>query len=159
MIKQILLSGLAIVCSLQTANADDSETVIEQRGVMGVRDANVFAPKYKERLKTYTEQIQMGLTKGWLNQQQADHFTGELERLRKLDADSAAQNYAEPGLSSLDKEFTKFNEEFSSTASAKPAAPAEQKPSESAAPPKSATPASKPLSKTKPATKHPRKTH
>jgi len=150
-IKQsILLSFVAMACVLPAAYSDE-ETVIEQRGVMGVKDANVFAPKYKERLNTYTEQIQMGLTRGWLNQEQADHFKSGLENLRKLDAEAAANNYAEPGLSNLDKEFTKFNMEFSSAGS-KPAASAEQKSNEAAGANKAAPPAASKVS-TKPAAK------
>lgn len=110
-----------------------SQTVII-RGLAGVKDANVFVPKYKERLQTYGEQIQMGLTKGWLTQEQADHFSSELERLRKLDEAASAQQYAPPVLDNLDKEFTQFNIEFSRAASGAPAKPAGSAESATASP-------------------------
>lgn len=79
---------------------------------MGIKQANVFAPKYKERLNTYAEQIQMGLTKGWLSRANATHFSAELDRLNALEARVAAQNFAKPASDDLDKQITQFNIEF-----------------------------------------------
>lgn len=83
-----------------------------QPGVSGFEDVTVFAPKYRERLVNYTEQIQTGLEKGWLNQTQANHVDNEIDRLRRLEADVAAKQYALPGRDTLEKEMTTFNIEL-----------------------------------------------
>ncbi|MFN8659956.1 MAG: hypothetical protein U0105_26710 [Candidatus Obscuribacterales bacterium] len=96
--------------ALVPASAD--ETTYSSSGV-GFKGANKFAPKYKERIRTYKDQIQMGLTKGWLTQAQADQFSAELVRLGELDAKCEKEGYVQPGVDDLDKQFTKFNMEFS----------------------------------------------
>jgi len=106
-------SRKTIIQSTTTPSSSSStETTVEQRGVMGIKHANVFVPKYKERLNTYAEQIHMGLTKGWLSNENATHFSAELDRLNALEAKVAAQNFAKPASDDLDKQITQFNIEF-----------------------------------------------
>ncbi len=111
----LVLGAVALV----PAFAD--ETTYSSSGV-GFKGANKFAPKYKERIKTYKDQIQMGLTKGWLTQAQADQFSAELVRLGELDAKCEKEGYVQPGVDDLDKQFTKFNMEFSRAGSTPPPA-------------------------------------
>lgn len=107
--------------------------VMQQRGVTGVGSFSfaVFAPRYKERLNAYTEQIKMGLANGWLTQPQADDFSIEIERLRQLNADVATQNYAQPGLDNLEQQVTQFNIDLTNATNSpavktvKPTAPAQ----------------------------------
>lgn len=116
------LSALVLsTAALLPAAAD--ETTYSSSGV-GFKGANKFAPKYKERIRTYKDQIQMGLTKGWLTQAQADQFSAELVRLGELDAKCEKEGYVQPGVDDLDKQFTKFNMDFSRAGSTPPPAAA-----------------------------------
>lgn len=107
------------------AQGSSSSSSYSSTGV-GVKGATAFAPKYKERIGNYREQIQMGRSKGWLTQAQGDHFDAELDRLTALEAKAAATNYAQPELTAVEKAFTTFNIELSKASStpAKPATPA-----------------------------------
>lgn len=141
-----LLLSVLVSASISVLPAAADETTTFSSGV-GFKGANKFAPKYKERIKTYREQIQMGLTKGWLTQAQGDHFSSELNRLAELEEKVAQTNYAQPGLDDVEKQFTTFNIEFSRAASspapaaapAKPATPSATTPSTSATTPKATT--------------------
>lgn len=118
--RTALLSALLLsTAAMFSATAD--EMTYSSSGV-GFKGANKFQPKYKERMKTYTEQIQMGLTKGWLTQAQADQFSAELGRLGELDAKCEKEGYVQPGVDDLDKQFTKFNMDFSRAGSTPPPA-------------------------------------
>ncbi len=130
----------------QSSNNESSE-VVEQSGVMGFRKSNKFVPKYKERIETYKGQIALGQKAGWLSADDAEKFTRELGRLTELEAAVCAKNYVKPDIDDLDKQFTKFNMEFSNAGQKKPA-PAST--SSAATPPSavSTTAASKPQVKT-----------
>jgi hypothetical protein len=118
-------SRKTVVESSNTTPGTKSSTseTIEQRGVMGIKQSNAFAPKYKERLNTYVEQIQMGTSKGWLTQEQASHFSSEVERLRKVEETAAAQNYPKPLVDDIDKQLTQLNIDFTKATNT-PAKPA-----------------------------------
>jgi hypothetical protein len=73
----------------------------------------VFLPLYKQRLSDYAEQLQLGISRGWLNNDQAAHFSSELERLRQLEVSCASQQYARSCVDELDRQFTQFNIQFS----------------------------------------------
>jgi hypothetical protein len=146
-------------------NTTSTETTVEQSGVMGFQKSNKFAPNYKKRLATYKDQIELGTKGGWLSADDADKFKKELARLTELESAVAAKNYVKPDIDDLDKQFTKFNMEFSNagqkksapaTTSTPPAAvPATAKPAEKPktqattrkAPAAAAKPAAKPASK------------
>lgn len=85
------------------------EFTIEQSGVMGVRSANVFRPKYRERLKTYSEQIEMGVAKGWLTSEEGQHFKKEHARLDALEAEVSSHGFPKAELDNLERQFTQFN--------------------------------------------------
>lgn len=130
-LRSVSLAALTITgSSVMSASAADvvaqgssSSSSYSSSGV-GFKGANTFAPKYKERIGNYREQIQMGRTKGWLTTAQADHFDAELDRLTALEAKAAATNYAQAELTAVEKAFTTFNIELSSasTSGAKPPA-------------------------------------
>jgi hypothetical protein len=94
---------------IQTRQTPDSADRSSGQSVSMSLSAEGFSPKYKERMTNYIGQIQMGLDKGWLTTAQADHFKSEIDRLRQLDGQVAAQNYAQPGLDNLERQMTQFN--------------------------------------------------
>jgi hypothetical protein len=93
-----------------------------RRGV-GFKGSNIFDPKYKQRLKNYAEQIEMGMTRGWLSPEQGTHFKTELERLTKLEATVSAAGYPKEQLDDLEKQVTQFNIDLTSAGSQKSATP------------------------------------
>lgn len=111
---------LAPLCA--SAQSSSSEVTVETRGV-GFKNANVFNPKYKERIGTYEEQIQMGITKGWLTAAEAEQFKTRLEGMKKQEADFAAKGWVKADVDVIDKVFTQFNMDLHK-ASNKPAASA-----------------------------------
>ncbi|MBS1956448.1 MAG: hypothetical protein JST89_19835 [Cyanobacteria bacterium SZAS-4] len=80
-----------------------------------------YAFKYKQRFDTYSGQIEMGVTKGWLTAAQAETFKTRLAELRSVEAAAGQAGYPDAEIAKLDKLTTKFNEDLSS-ASSKPAA-------------------------------------
>lgn len=90
-----------------------SETAIERRGVMGVQGANVFVPKFKERLKNLGEQIELGVSKGWLNAEQVDQFKKERERVAAFEAEVSQKGYPKPEVAELEKQVTALNQNLS----------------------------------------------
>lgn len=143
---KLLLASLGLAACGACFNQSDvlaqsstvsSETTVETRGV-GFKGANVFNPKYKERIGTYTEQIQMGLTKGWLTSEEGEHFSKRLEDMKKQEAAAAAKGWVKADVDAIDKVFTQFNIDLTKAAN-KPA-PAVKTPAPSGAAP-SATPA------------------
>lgn len=101
--------------------SQSTEVIIERQGVGGIRSSNVFRPKYKQRLTTYGEQIDLGITRGWLTSEEAARFKQEIARLAALEAEASAHGYPKPELDNLEGQFTKFNIDLSQ-ASNKPAA-------------------------------------
>jgi len=135
-----------LVCSLEPSLAQEPggttvtetrETIIEQKssapgatnGGANVTKADsgevrhVVKFKYKERLNTYAEQIQMALSKGALTKEDTDRLTERLNQLRQLEQSVSAKNYPREDLDNMDKQFTSFNQDFTATAN-KAAAPA-----------------------------------
>ncbi len=80
-----------------------------------------YAFKYKQRFDTYSEQIEMGVTKGWLTAAQAETFKTRLAELLSVESAASHGGYPDADIAKLDKLTTKFNEDLSS-ASSKPAA-------------------------------------
>jgi hypothetical protein len=101
---------------IQSRHEPDSAGRHSGQSVILSLSAEGFSPKYKERMRNYIGQIQMGLDKGWLTAAQADHFRSEIERLRRLDAQVASQNYAQPGLDNLERQMTQFNIDLAAAA-------------------------------------------
>ncbi|HEY9869301.1 MAG TPA: hypothetical protein V6D08_09055 [Candidatus Obscuribacterales bacterium] len=106
-----------------------SEVTFERKGVMGVRGSNVFRPKYRERLKTYAEQIELGTSKGWLTTEEGERFKKELARLDSLEAEASKHGWPKAELDDVERAFTQFNIDLHK-ASNKPAAPTPARPAE-----------------------------
>lgn len=141
-----------LASSIAPSGADEGSVTVsesesyESRGV-GFRGANKVEFKYKERLKNWGEQIEMGLSKGWLNNADATVFKGRLEQLRTLEAEVSGRGYPKPELDDMEKQFTKFNQDLSDAGSklTSPAVPkgADKSPADVMAPePEASTPAS-----------------
>lgn len=107
----IFYSIYGIACNEAQAQNSSEETTIT-RGV-GFRQSNKFEFKYKERIKTYEEQIEMGLKRGWLSKEDANTFSIRLAKLKELESSVSANGYPKPELDNLELEITKFNKEFS----------------------------------------------
>ena len=125
--NKILVATLGFVVGVNivgqgvaSAQSSSSETTIETRGV-GFKGANVFNPKYKERIGTYEEQIQMGTTKGWLTPAEVEHFKTRLEGMKKQEADAAAKGWVKADVDAIDKVFTQFNIDLTKAANKPPA--------------------------------------
>jgi hypothetical protein len=100
------------------SGSDTSSALYQSRGAVGAKGANVFAPKYRERINTYSEQINLGISKGWLSPENAEHFKSELARLSALESEATAHQYAQPYLDNVEKEFTQYNIEFTKATNA-----------------------------------------
>ncbi len=96
-----------------------SETTVQTRGV-GFKGANVFNPKYKERIGTYAEQIEMGQNKGWLTPEEVSQFKSRLEGMKQQEAAAAAKGWVKSDIDAIDKVFTQFNIDLTKAAN-KPA--------------------------------------
>lgn len=78
----------------------------------GVKDSNVYAPKYKQRLQNWREQLAMGLEKGFLKPEDGARFNLVLDHLTTLEAEVAGKNYPKPELDAMEQEFNAFNVDF-----------------------------------------------
>lgn len=106
---QILTAlGSAALAQEATTSSTSSESSYYRRGV-GFQGANVFAPKYKQRLKNWREQIELGAQKGFLKPADIERFNNVLARLTQLDADLAAKNYPKEETDSMEQDFNAFN--------------------------------------------------
>ncbi len=92
----------------------------ETRGI-GFKGANVYNPKYKERIGTYGEQIEMGLNKGWLTANEGAEFKRRLEVMKTLEAQGAANGWPKAEVDKVEKVFTTFNIDLSNASNKKPA--------------------------------------
>ncbi len=104
-----------------SVSGQESETTVETRAFGGVKEANVFAPKYKERIQTYSEQIEMGSTKGWLTPAEVDQFSKRLDEMRKMESDAASKGWTRADIDAVEKVFQKFNIDLTAAANKAPA--------------------------------------
>lgn len=105
-------ASLQTLAQFSSSTSSSSEETQVTRGV-GFRQTNKFEFKYKERIKTYEDQIQMGLKRGWLSTQDAETFSLRLSKLKEMEASVSANGYPKAELDTLEQEITKFNKEFS----------------------------------------------
>jgi hypothetical protein len=121
------ISALNQTGAIAQSGTVSSETTVETRGV-GFKGANVFNPKYKERIGTYAEQIEMGSTKGWLTAAEVEQFKTRLEGMKQQEAAAAAKGWVKADVDAIDKVFTQFNIDLTKAANkpakAAPATPA-----------------------------------
>lgn len=119
--------------SSSTSSTSSSSSSEYFRGY-GVKDANVFAAKYKERLKNWREQIELGLSRGFLQPADADKYKAWLDQLTAQDAEFSAKGYPKPETDDMEQKFNAFNVDFTNAMQPKPA-PASTTPAPKAAPP------------------------
>lgn len=105
-------ASLQTLAQFSSSVSSSSEETQVTRGV-GFKQTNKFEFKYKERIKTYEDQIQMGLKRGWLSTQDAETFSLRLSKLKEMEASVSANGYPKAELDTLEQEITKFNKEFS----------------------------------------------
>lgn len=113
--KHRILLALFFVSQILPACADQihsSEETSVTTGV-GVRGANKFNFKYKERLNTYEHQIKLGLEKGWLAKEDAEKFSTRLEALKVVEQEVSAKGYQRADVDALELKVTEFNKDFS----------------------------------------------
>ena len=92
-------------------------TTTEYRRGVQFKGANVFDPKYNERISNLDKQISTGLAKGWLTSDQANKFRARLAEIKKLNATLEAQKYPKDRTDTLEKLVTKFNSDLSTATS------------------------------------------
>lgn len=98
----------AMLPTLAQGSSSSSESSSYHRG-FGSTQANVFAPKYKERLKAWSEQITMGKEKGWLTVEEIERFTADHGRLTEVHASLESQNYPKAETDAMEQKFNAFN--------------------------------------------------
>jgi hypothetical protein len=125
----MLLVALLVASPSIAGETFQSEEYV--KGYGGVRGSNVFNPKFQERLKTYAEQVDMGLSRGWLTAEEGTQFKVQLDRLNKLEETVRTAGYPKDQLDNLEKEITRFNMDLTSAAN-KPAKAATPPPAEPA---------------------------
>jgi hypothetical protein len=81
-----------------------------------------YAFKYKEKFDTYSQQIEMGISKGWLTSAQAETFKTRLNELRSVESAASHNGYPDADIAKLDKMTTKFNADLSSASTPKSSA-------------------------------------
>lgn len=104
----IVSSASAQITTSERSSSSSTTTESETKG---------YAFKYKERLGNYAQQIDKGVSNGWLSASEAANFRSRLEQLRSQDAAAGQAGYPKDQLDNLDKSFTKFNEDLSSASS------------------------------------------
>src|SRR5271170_3672772 len=85
------------------------EVITDVRSDGGVTVIKLFAPKYRERLSNLKDQIDLGVSKGWLTPDQADQFRKEHERISALEADVRSKGYQKADVANLEQQVTALN--------------------------------------------------
>lgn len=118
LLSALLAGSIAVSVSAQiggSSSSSSSSSTTTEATVKG------YAFKYKQRFDTYSEQIEMGVTKGWLTAAQAETFKTRLAELRSVESAAGHAGYPDADIAKLDKLTTKFNEDLSSASSKPPA--------------------------------------
>jgi hypothetical protein len=115
-LTSVLLFGAftAVAANAQmTGGASSSSSTTTEATIKG------YAFKYKEKFDTYSQQIEMGISKGWLTSAQAETFKTRLNELRSVESAASHNNYPDADIAKLDKMTTKFNADLSSASTTK----------------------------------------
>ena len=114
------LAVLALVSLVTVAPAlsdEITESHSSSSSSVGTTEKKGFAFKYSERLKNWSEQIDMGISKGWLTADEAQNFRKRLAVLKTLNDNVSGKGYPKADLDAMEKQFTQFNIDLSNTAS------------------------------------------
>ncbi len=103
-------STISVRAQVESGHSSSSSTTTEAT-IKG------YAFKYKQRFDNYAQQIDMGISKGWLKADQAETFKTRLSELRSVESAASHNGYAAADIANLDKMTTKFNEDLSSASS------------------------------------------
>ena len=114
-----LSSGFITATILLVSIALPADRVLAEEGgssqyFKGVsfKNANKIEFKYKERLKNFKEQLEMGKKKGWLTENETLAFQKKLDVLAKTEGEVSSKNYPKEELDKMEKMFTLYNQEF-----------------------------------------------
>ena len=97
---QSITIGISLPSMAQAVKTESTETTAE---------ISAFAPKYRERIKTYKGQINTGLSKGWLTPEAGKKLKDRLDELKTMEAKANANGYPKSELDNVEKAFTQFN--------------------------------------------------
>jgi hypothetical protein len=153
----LLAASVCLPAFAQTTSgsSSSSSSSTEYFRGYGVKDANVFNAKYKERLKNWREQIELGLSRGFLQPTDADKYKAWLDQLTAEDADLSAKGYPKAETDDMEQKFNAFNVDFTNAMQPKPTpapktTPAPVSPTPPSTVPHPAPPAVKPAQKKPP---------
>lgn len=104
-----------IESSSSSPKGSGGSAVAEESGVMGVQSANKQVYKYPKSVVAYREQIELLQRKGLLAPSKADEFRERLAELDQLTRNAAAKEWPTDLVADLDKKFTKFNADLTTT--------------------------------------------
>jgi hypothetical protein len=94
-------------------SSSSKQLVVEKKG---------YAFKYQQRLRDWSEQIDTGLSKGWLSPADGQKFKDRIANLTALEASVRAKGYPKADLDDMEKQFTQFNIDLSHASEPKPQA-------------------------------------
>jgi hypothetical protein len=110
--------ALMSLVTLAPALSDEvTESHSSSSSSVGITEKKGFAFKYSERLKNWSEQVDMGISKGWLTADDAQKFKTRLADLKTLNDSVSGKGYPKADLDAMEKQFTQFNIDLSNTAS------------------------------------------
>ncbi len=113
-----VLAFLSLVSAAPSAQrSSDGKPTHPSSSTVGVTEKKGFAFKYSERLKNWSEQIDMGTSKGWLTADEAQKFRTRLDGLRALNDSVSQKGYPRADLDDMEKQFTQYNIDLSNAAS------------------------------------------
>lgn len=136
----LTIAGLLLSTNVLRVSADEvSATSSSSSSTTDSIDVKQHNLKYGERVKNWGEQIDMGISKGWLTADEASTFKTRLDGLRQLNDSISAKGYPRAEQDDMEKQFNTFNIDLS-TAASKPKtaaapAPAAEKPATKVCPP------------------------
>jgi hypothetical protein len=78
-----------------------------------------LAAKYGKRLTAIKEQLDNGITKGWIPSTKVDQLKQELSDVNALEADVSAKGFPKEPTNDLEKKVTALNEHITSAMSSK----------------------------------------
>lgn len=144
-------SSRTVIESTRSLPKQSSEAVVtESTETTDGSVKKLFVPKFQQRLNNLKEQIERGITKGWLTAEQSEKFKQQHEKAAALEADVRTKGYPKDGVDKLEKAVTGLND-LLSQALTKGSTPAPETPKANQ-PAAGQTPASTSQSKPAPAT-------
>lgn len=117
--SSMALGQPAVMESSSSSSSSESTTEVKK-----------FAPKFRQRLKDIKEQINTGVTKGWITQDQADQLKKQHDEVAAFEVEVRSKGYPRKQEDQLEQQVTELNQSVQS-AIAKSSASKEPQPSKS----------------------------